>query len=118
MSGSEDQTFRVWDVKNGKTILILATMTRMSKEEDDYVWAVCDCSPDAMIATGGDIKYGLKASDANTGELLKVWHGPRMEKHFLLGERYSTPPLERKLLAFLSKLMATNSMKLTRLRYL
>jgi WD40 repeat protein len=64
VSGSWDETFRVWNVESGQTIL------GPIKAMDGGMNAVC-YSPDAnMIATGGYTM--LKIWDANTGELLKT----------------------------------------------
>jgi WD40 repeat protein len=65
VSGSDDTTFRVWDVKSGRFIL-------GPINAGDYVHAVC-YSPDAkMIAAGG---ISLKIWDANSGKLLKTFIG-------------------------------------------
>jgi WD40 repeat protein len=63
VSGSWDETFRVWDVESGQTIL--GPIKAM-----EGINAVC-YSPDAnMIATGGYTV--LKIWDGNTGQLLKT----------------------------------------------
>ncbi|KAG2750158.1 WD40 repeat-like protein [Suillus brevipes Sb2] len=69
VSGSWDETFRVWDVDSGKTIL-------GPINTGDECTAVC-YSPDAkMIATGAyTYRGGLKIWDANSGELLKTFKG-------------------------------------------
>ncbi|KIK32476.1 hypothetical protein CY34DRAFT_814256 [Suillus luteus UH-Slu-Lm8-n1] len=59
VSGSEDGTFRVWDVESGKTIL---GPIKAGEEVE------------AMIATSA-IRGGLKIWDADSGELLKTFKG-------------------------------------------
>jgi WD40 repeat protein len=65
VSGSDDGTFKVWNVESGKIIL-----GPINAEND--VWAVC-YSPDAkMIATSWT---GLKIWDVKSGKLLKTLKG-------------------------------------------
>jgi WD40 repeat protein len=62
VSVSWDETFRVWDVKNGETIL-------EPINAGEYMDGVCYSPDGKMIATGGK---RLKIWDADTSKLLKT----------------------------------------------
>ncbi|KIK37018.1 hypothetical protein CY34DRAFT_65334, partial [Suillus luteus UH-Slu-Lm8-n1] len=65
LSGSWDGTARAWDVKSGKTVLVIKT--------GHEVVQVVIYSPDATkIATGGLNENAVKIWDAKTGELFKT----------------------------------------------
>jgi WD40 repeat protein len=65
VSGSRDETFRVWDVESGETILGLI-------KAGGHLTAVCYSPDSKMIATSGN---DLDIWDANTGALLQTFKG-------------------------------------------
>jgi WD40 repeat protein len=70
VSGGSDGTTRVWDVKSGKTILVIKT--GLSR-----VHAVMYSPDTTVIATGGDSNKNefISISDANTGKLVANLQG-------------------------------------------
>jgi hypothetical protein len=61
VSGSRDETFRVWDIESGKTII-------GPINTGGWLYAVCYSPDGKMIATGGN---DFKIWDANSGALLR-----------------------------------------------
>jgi WD40 repeat protein len=61
VSGSWDETARVWDVDTSKNILTI-------KIGQGWVYAVMYSPDSSKLATGGNKEYRLKIWDAKTGD--------------------------------------------------